>query len=415
MKAATMSDQLSNDLASLRIDRDPPKRTGGGTAGSVVVRAVVAVAVVGALGAGGVVGWPYVEGRVFKTEVSVGQIVAVSPAQEQTTLTAAGFVVARRLSKVASKTAGRVARVHVVEGQEVHEGDVLVELDASDQTSAIASAHARVMAAQARVAQARAAVQENQTQLDRGNRLAAQGAVTRSSVEDLAARAQVLASAITVAQAEVRSAQAEVAALEVGRGNLTITAPISGTVITKPVEMGEVVTPQMEVLQLADFASLVVEVDVPEGRLGIVRIGAPCEIVLDAFPGRRFRGLTHEVGRRVNRSKAAVPVRVTFDEPATDVLPDMSAHVSFLREALSDTQLRAAERIVVPARAVTARHGQQVVFVIEDGAVAQRSVRLGETTPDGRVVLDGPVAGSRVVLDPPATLQGGQSVKEKDQ
>jgi len=69
----------------------------------------------------------------------------------------------------------------------------------------------------------------------------------------------------------------------------------------------------------------------------------------------------------------------------------------------------------VPAHAVTARHGQQVVFVIDDGVVRERAVRLGESTPDGRVVLDGPEAGTRVVLDPPRTLASGQSVKEKDQ
>jgi hypothetical protein len=113
--------------------------------------------------------------------------------------------------------------------------------------------------------------------------------------------------------------------------------------------------------------------------------------------------------------KAAVPVRVRFAEPAEGVLPDMSAHVSFLREALSEEQLHAAARIVVPTRAVVARHGQQVVFVIADGVAQERSVRLGEETPDGRVVLDGPEPGTRVVINPPSTLATGQAVKEKEQ
>lgn len=406
-----MADQLSSDLASLRIDRDRPRPRRAGA----VARAVLGLTLVGGVVAGGVIAWPHLEARVFRTDVEVGEIVSVSPAQSQTTLTAAGYVVARTLSHVSAKTAGRVARVHVVEGQEVHLGDVLVELDPSDQATAIASARARVAAAQARVEQARAGLAENDQQLARTRPLVEHGAISRATLEDLQARAGVLRGGVSVALADARSAQAEVHALEVAEQNLTVLAPIAGTVITKPVELGEIVSPVTEITQIADFSSIVVEIDVPEARLSLVRVGGPCEIVLDAFPGRRYRGQASEIGRRVNRVKAAVPVRVRFAEPADGVLPDMSAHVSFLREALSEEQLHAAARIVVPTRAVVARHGQQVVFVIADGVAQQRSVRLGEETPDGRVLLDGPEPGTRVVINPPSTLETGQAVKEREQ
>ena len=54
------------------------------------------------------------------------------------------------------------------------------------------------------------------------------------------------------------------------------------------------------------MSSLVVEVDVPESRLSQVAVDGPCEIVLDAYPDKRFRGAVKEIGRRVNRSNQFV-------------------------------------------------------------------------------------------------------------
>ena len=82
---------------------------------------------------------------------------------------------------------------------------------------------------------------------------------------------------------------------------------------------GEVVSPQppgisidMGSVQVADFDTLMVETDVPEQRLHMVTLGSPAEIVLDAFPARRYRGRTEEITPQVNRSKATVIVRVSF-------------------------------------------------------------------------------------------------------
>ena len=169
------------------------------------------------------------------------------------------------------------------------------------------------------------------------------------------------------------------------------------------------------VSRTADFRSIVVEVDVPEARLGLVQVHGPCEIVLDAYPGRRFRGETTEIGRRVNRSTAAVPVRVRFTDQSDQVLPDMSAHVSFLREELTAEQAAAASYIVVPSRAVIQRGGRDVVFVIDHDEVTERPVHLGQRTEEGIVLIDGPDEGARVVLDPPSTLASGQRVKEREE
>jgi multidrug resistance efflux pump len=71
---------------------------------------------------------------------------------------------------------------------------------------------------------------------------------------------------------------------------------------------------------------LTVETDVPEPRLHLLRLGAPAEITLDAFPERRYAGKMIEITPRVDRSKATVAVRVAFTAATDGVLPARASH-----------------------------------------------------------------------------------------
>lgn len=402
-------DSLSSDLASLKIDREPPTQSGG----SSWVKWLVWLVVLGAIGIGIKLALPSLEAQVFKTEVTTGTIVDVSPSLALTSLTATGYVIAERRSKVGTSLPGRIAKLMVREGSEVKTGDVILELDAADHKSAVQAAQARVLAAQARVAATQASLSELNVQIARQRNLVSQNVAARSGLEDLEARAGTQQAEIQSAEAEVKAAQAQVAVARTSLGRMTIVAPIDGTVLDKPLDVGESVDMIMPILELADLSSLVVEIDVPETRLSLVKVGGPCEISMDAFPGKRFRGQVREIGRRVNRAKATVPVKVEYVDPKDGVLPDMSARVSFLTEALDQAALAGPSKLVVPANAVVQRSGASVVFTIENSKARMELVTLGPATSDGIELVSGPPAGTRVVLNPPSTLADGLSVKER--
>lgn len=405
-----MADQLTADLESLKINRDEPQRPPGSGG---FVRVLIWLVVVGALVGVGVYAYPKLQAQIFKTEVSMTEISVISPAQAATQLTATGYVVPLTRSRVAPRVSARVARVLVHEGEVVTQGQTLLVLDSSNQESARGAANARVLAARARVATAEANVAEANQQAERQRPLVERGVAPRQGFEDLQARVTSLRAQVAAANAEVRAAQAEVSMLSVGISQYTVDAPLAGTILDKPPEVGEVVGPQAAVLEIADMSTLVIEVDVPETRVSMVRVGSPCEIVLDAFPGRRFRGATLEIGHRVNRSKATVPVKVRFVEANEGVLPEMSARVSFLTEALSNEQLRAAEKTIVPAAAIVSRGGQRGVFVVDNGVAHFRPVTVGPHVGEDFELQEGPDPGTRIVSHPPDTLQDGQSVKER--
>jgi RND family efflux transporter MFP subunit len=410
-----MSDQLSSDLAALKIDRgDNPERR-------KPLKVVLGLLLLGAAGAlAYVLGLPYLENRVFKKEVQVTEILLLSPAQETIELTATGYVMPQVTANVAPKVPGKVARVLVKQGVSIQQGDVLFELDVSEQNAAIATAQSRVASARAAVETAKANVLEAEQQAQRATLLSKQGVGPQSAADDLTARASSLRAAVKAAEAQAVAAQREVEALRVNSDNYVVRAPISGTIINKPPEVGELVGPamagvvsQLGGVEIADFTSLQVESDVPEQRLGLVAVGRPCEITLDAFADKRFRGKVSEITPRVNRAKATVVVKVGFVDPPERVLPDMAARVSFLAKELDARAMQEKPKLVVPSSAIVTRSSAKHVFVIEGDRVRLTPVKLGPPMANGFVLLSGAGPGARVVSEPPDDLVDGQAIKQK--
>lgn len=407
-----MTDQLSNDLASLRISQADRVQRGGGRRLVVVGAAVAAI--------GGAVAFvaPGARARFARAEIETTEVARVVPTQGVVELTATGYVVPQVTAHVGAKIVGRVAKVEIREGQRVEAGAPMFELDAADQKSQVAAAQARAASARARAEAARANVAEIQQQLARQRKLVEGGAAGQATVDDLAARVHALEVAARAADADAQAESAEVESLRVGLKNTLIAAPIGGTVVGKPAQVGDVVGPISgggvgQLVDLVDFGSLLVEVDVPEARLGQVRPGAPCEVVLDAFADRRLRGSVVEVAPRLNRAKATATVKVKIDDAFDAVLPEMSARIGFLAKPLGDAELNQAPRTIVPASAVVDRAGGKVVFVVEGDHVRMQPVVLGGPGAGGFELKQGPAPGARLVKDPPPDLADGAGVKQK--
>src|SRR5215211_6447972 len=98
-----VTDQLSSDLASLRIQRDAPRPP------SALRRLVLPVAIIVCGGAAGLYAWQRFEGQIFKQEVKATEIAMISPSQADVQVTATGYVIPQLTSKVGAKLPGRIA------------------------------------------------------------------------------------------------------------------------------------------------------------------------------------------------------------------------------------------------------------------------------------------------------------------
>ncbi len=356
---------------------------------------------------------PMIEARLFKPEVQVTEIMTLSPAQASVTLTSSGYVVAQVTSDVGPVVAGRVKKIQVKEGDKIEVGQVIAILENADRKAAISAARSQITTASARSQVAKADLDAAKIKLKREQALVREGISAPAIADDLGAQVRALEKQVTASEAQVKAARAGVKNLKVNLDYMTVTAPINGTVIGKPVGVGAMVGPFVgAIAKLVDLSSVVIETDVPEGRVHLLQRGAPAEILLDAFPKKRWRGQVEEIGPRVDRAKATVTVKVQFSDPTEGVLPEMAARVNFLKEKIDDAKLKEQAKVVVPKSAVTERAGAKVVFVIDSGKVRMRTVKLGKEVGTGYELLEGPPDGTRLVKDPPPELTDGRDVKE---
>lgn len=403
-----MSD-LRSDLASLRIDDRPRPRSPWRWPLILLVPLVVVLALLYGLRA---------RQAFSAVEVEIGQTGVSAPAAGgqpgAAILTASGYVVARRKAVVSAKIQGRLSELKVEEGSHVREGEIIARLESQD--------------AAAQVERAAASAQRAQADLDEQRRLLRQAeSLTRERVlsQDQLEAAQ---SRVKIAEAALRQAQAERSMYGALLQNTVIRAPFSGVVVKKMAEVGESVAPippgvnistsSGAIVALADLATLEVEADVAEANVARLSDAQPAEVVAEAFPDQRYKAVLRQVIPTADRTKATVQVKVTILDPAPNLKPEMSAKVTFLEPARPEVKgsAPAAPVVTVPKDAVASRDGKTVVWVVgEDNTVRAAEVTTRGETQGQAIVRQGLSGGERVVLNPPATLRDGATVRSKQQ
>lgn len=347
--------------------------------------------------------------------VEVTTVTQVFPTQSFTVMNASGYLVAQRKAAVASKVTGRLEWLGVEEGSRVQTGQVVARLENRDLAASLDQAQSVLHTAKANLDQARAERDDATKSFDRQNELIKQGIIARSEYDLAEARYRRAVAAVEGAQASLRSSAAALRGAEVAYDYSLIRAPFDGVVLTKNADVGDIITPlgaaanaKAAVVTMADLSSLEVEADVAEASLGQVRAGQPCEIVLDALPGKRFRGVVHTIVPTADRTKASVLVKVRFVDRDAGLLPEMSAKVAFLsREASRDDQL---PRIAVNPAAIVGQGRQARVYRIDSGRARAVSVTIGQKIGE-LVEVSGVKIGEKLVLRPLDKIADGSSVK----
>lgn len=353
------------------------------------------------------------------TEVATTSVVLSTPSQQYVQLTASGYVVAQRRAAVASKASGRLIELNVREGSKVKKDDLLARLDASDIRAGILGAQAAVHQAEANLKQATVQLINARAETARARGLEAQGFLSPQAVETTVSRNKAAFAAVSAAQAALEQAKAQVTAQKVGLEYTEIRAPFDGVVLVKNANVGDIITPmssaagaQGAVVTMADMSTLEVEADVSEGNLSKAKVGQPVEITLDALPTARFRGQVSGIVPTVDRAKATVMTKIRFDQLDPRVLPEMSAKVSFLSQAITDADQQPV--LAVSANAIAKVDGAAVVYRVKtiEGkhSVEAITVKPGRKLGDLMEITGKVQTGDKLVSAPPAGLKDGGSV-----
>ncbi len=338
------------------------------------------------------------------TKVRIASAQLLTGTEAQAELVATGYVVAQVKAAVASKATGRLETLNVEEGDVVQAGQVLAILENDDVKADLERMRANLV-------MARADSTDAAIKLNRANQLIMTGATTQDIVDEMKAYYDRAAASVEVAQAGVQYA-------EVAVENTIIRAPFDGTVLSKDADVGEMVAPfssagssRGAVVTLADMNSLEVEADVSESNIYKVKVGAPCEIILDAYPGIRYPGRVKKIVPTADRSRATVMTKIAFQQIDDKVLPEMSARVNFLPEKAAAETTPQQAVIAVPKTAVTNREGRPVVFKTAGEQVQEVAVQVGRELGTFTEIVSGVAVGDQVVISPPGGMKLGDKIE----
>jgi HlyD family secretion protein len=457
-------DTKHEDLQSLRIDRSQRGDSGGEPPAWARRYVLGGVAVVVLLG---VITLAY---RAFSSDVPEVEVVRAAAETSSndaggTVLSATGYIVAHHTINVNSKVTGRLAWIGVEKGDKVKENQVLVRLEdqefrASYEQARGALANARayleelqhgsrpeeVQQAQHNLDEARATLVNDKLTLDRTKELASGGVVSRQALDDATAKFESdqqrvnslekafqlskigpRAEEIARAQGALMQAQGQLDYAKSQLDATVIRAPVTGTILDRTAEKGELITaqfasaaaggPQGSVVSLADLNDLQVELDIAQADFARLGPTQRAKVTTDAYPDKEYDGVIAQISPEANRQKATVQVKVQVlnpdKYPDVQLRPEMNATVKFLAND-APKNAKGPSGVYVPSTAIRDRDGKKIVLIVYNGKSVAREIHVVGQRSDGALV-DGLVGGESVITAAPPTLKDGDKIKIKGQ
>lgn len=272
---------------------------------------------------------------------------------------------------IGPKVIGRLAQLKADEGDQVREGQVLAELDSREQAASVAEWESRVHYAE--------------TQFRRADELYRNRTGTQAALDQ--------------ARNELDTARAALDRARRQLADMTLTAPADGTIIRRDGEIGQLMRSGDTLFWMSCCDGLRISAEIDEEDIRLVKPGQKVLIRADAFPGRVFDGTVAEItpkGDPVARS-FRVRVRLPADTPLMiGMTADCNIIVEDRREAL-----------LVPVTAVV----DGKLWLVQDGALVQRSVAVGVSGEKLVEVRTGLAEGDLVVVAPNSGLRAGRRAR----
>ena len=384
------------------------------------------------------------------------KVVAADKHEMQTTLDIAGVLVPVQTANIASKTGGQVKSINADVGNSVNAGDTVVTLETKEVNAQLQQAEAAVssvddQAAQAKInldaaqkacdstkqllvdqaAQAKINLDAAQSALDRTKKLVDSGAVNQSQLDDIQSKYDLAKKQYDMAQVDTGSAaqsqligaqskydlakkqyqiatssakdqaNAAVNTVKVQLDNADVKSPISGIVVNRNINAGEIASPGVALLTVADTSTLKLKGTVPQEAVTQLQPGQNIKVTIDVYPNREFDGQIDQVGPMAVSTGEYFPIEISIKNPG-DIKAGLSAHASI--------NMTANEGVIVPASAVVQNNGQSYVFVMKGNIVVKRTVTLGLKNDKEIQIIKGLDAGEKVASTSVNNLTDGMPV-----
>lgn len=368
----------------------------------------------------GAVGWVLAtQGPLAPIKVTVTQVANGSLATE---VFGIGTIEARRHYALGPTTPGRVAEIHVEEGDRVLKDALLAKMDAVDlndrlqsATLAISKAGHGVRGAEAQLSEARSRAQLAAATLQRYQEMREQNFI---SLEALEAKRHEAAAATAAMEAAAQSlfaarndqarSEADIAGLQKQLEQLTLSSPVDGVVIARLVEPGTTVVAGQAVVELVNPDSLWISARIDQRQAGMVAVGQQVDIVLRSQPGVIHSGHVERIDWVSDAVTEERNVRITFDSVNDTRSLGELVEVTIHQQQFDNTAW-------LPTAAIRQPGGETGVWLVGAEGIEFRAVTVGLSTLDGKTQLLSQLdPGLPVIVHTSQSLTTGTAVRIVD-
>jgi HlyD family secretion protein len=379
-------------------------------------------------------------GWIYGVPLALGPVVIPVPvirADLVQSLVASGHVETPFRITVSSQISGIVKTIPVTVGDKVKAGDALVELDGSAAEASVAQAQGVLAQAIARVsqqqkltlpaaiqslAQVKATLANVQEIYTRTSTLASKGILAKAALQQAEANLGIARAQVTSAELQVASnqeggsdftmvatqqAQAQ-AALAVAQAHLetfVVKAARDGILISKTVEVGNVIQPGTELMQLSPDGKIEILVQVDEKNLGLVVLGQPALISADAYSKETFPALVTFIDPAVDLARAAVAVKLSVENPPSYLRQDMTVSVDI------EVNRRPKTLIVNVVDLHELKNDTAWMLKIVNGTATRQHVNVGLVSSGKAEILVGLVETDQIIPASASTVTDGKRIR----
>lgn len=288
------------------------------------------------------------------------------------TVTATGTVQPTTRVDISSELSGTLAAVEVDFNDEVTEGQVLARLDDTNLRARVTTAEAQLAAAAARLTQAEATATETAETWTSTQELDARGLAVRSTVVAAKAAHDRAMAAVEIAKADLQLAEAALAEARTDLAKAEIRSPITGIVLSRTAEKGQIVAATLNAPVLftlaEDLARMELQVDIDEADIGRVAVGNEASFTVDAYPGQAFPARITQLRFAPEETEGVVTYKAVLSVQNDKRLlrPGMTATATVTVESLPDALLvpMAALRYAPPVADNDSRAGRGLIGYI---------------------------------------------------
>lgn len=351
--------------------------------------------------------------------------VTVTRGSIENSVTALGTLQPRRYVDVGAQASGQIRKIHVEAGDQVEEGQLLVEIDPSTQKAKLDASRYAIENLKAQLQEQKAQHELARQKYQRQQRLTAANATREEDVQTAKAELSATQARVDMFQAQILQAQASLRSDEAELGYTRIYAPMTGTVVAVDARVGQTLNAQQQtplILRIAKLSPMTVWAEVSEADIGHVKPGMTAYFTTLSGGNRRWTSTVRQIlpippkplnetqgsGSPNSTSKSGsgrvvlYTVLLDVDNSDNALMAEMTTQVFFVASQVKD-----ALTAPVAALSGTANANQQIAQVVgKNGRIEQRQVQVGISDRLRVQVLDGLSEGDHLLIGP-ADCNGG--------